>query len=128
MFARLYICCGLLLLASPLAAITPGGSYNLFNASSSTVEIQTGTVDHPQRKPWDLPRGFGDGGSGDHSALIYLRVKYPSGRVIIFDAQKIVSIKASRPLGGAWWVDDDGITYISSRDANLRRKRLFGHL
>ena len=128
MFARLCICCVWLLFASGLTAITPGGSYNLFNASSSAVEIQTGTVDRPQQKPWDLPRGFGDGGSGDHSALIFVRVKYPRGRVITFGAQKIARIKASRPLGGTWWIDDDGITYISSRDANLRRKRLFGHL
>src|SRR5438552_9428861 len=102
MLVRPWTCCVGLLFASALAAITLGGSYNLFNAASSAVEIQTGTVDRPQQKPWDLPRGFGDGGSGDHSGLIFLRIKYPSGRVITFGAQKIDRIKGSRPLGGTW--------------------------
>jgi hypothetical protein len=110
-----------LFLPTTLLAITPGGSYSLLNASSGPVSLQVGTAAHPNQQAWRLLRGFGDGGSGDHSELIFLRVKYPSGRTITFDAEHIRSVKAASQFRrGAWWIDDQGITYLPQREANIR--------
>jgi hypothetical protein len=104
-----------------LIGMTPGESYSVLNASSGSIWLQCGTVDRPNEKPWLLPRGHGDGGSGDHSELVFLRVRYPSGRTITLDADGIRRIKASSSFRrGAWWVDDSGVTYIRERDANIR--------
>ena len=103
----------LTLSTSSLLAITPGGSYSVLNASSSSVWLQCGTVAHPNQKTWLLARGSGDGGSGDHSELIFLRVKYPSGRTVTLDASHIRDTEArSHFRRGKWWIDDIGVTYF----------------
>jgi hypothetical protein len=103
--------------------MSPGGAYEVFNASSSTVQIQCGTIAHPSQKPFSIPRGFGDWGSGDHSELIFLRVKYPSSRTITLDRREMDRIRgASQFRRGAWWIDDSGVTYIAAREANFRQR------
>ncbi len=70
-------------------------------------------------------RGFSDGDSGDYTELIFLRVKYLSGRIITFDAEHLRLMKTeSQFRRGTWWIDDTGVTYISTRDANIRWRHL----
>lgn len=112
------------ILSSSLLAMSPGGSYTVLNASSGPVWLQCGTVARPLEEPWRLARGFGDNGSGDHTELILLRVRYANGRRITFDAEHLRRTKAASGFrNGAWWIDDRGVTYLSSREANIRWRR-----
>jgi len=119
-----YVICLSFVVAAQSFAITPGGAYEVFNASSGTVEIQCLTVDHPDaRQPVVLKRGFGSWGSGDQSELIALRIRYRNGKVIVFDRADIARLTARTDIHrGAWWIEDSGVTYIPRRDANFRQR------
>jgi hypothetical protein len=112
-----------LIAGSHLGAITPSGSYEVFNGSGGSVEIQCGTAAHPRQNAWTLPRGRGDAGSGDHSELTFLRVRYPSGRVIVLEERQIRRREAESGFtSGTWWIENSAVTYISRRDANFRKR------
>lgn len=119
-----------ILLAFLTTGFVPGGSYNLFNAASGTVTIQAKTIGRPSEKPYRLMRGYGSGGSGDHTKLIWLAVTLPTGRRIVLDEKELDRLKSTSksPRGifgghGEWWIDDSGITFLSSREGNIRSGR-----
>lgn len=106
-----------------LEAITPSGSYEVFNGSDGTVEIQCGTAAYPRQEAWSLPRGRGDAGSGDHSQLTFVRVRYRSGRIIVLTEKQILRTEAESGFpSGTWWIENSGLNYISRRDANFRKR------
>lgn len=127
---RLVLC--VLFFSSVFAkAITPGGSYSLFNASSSKITVQVKTVAEPNQRPYQLQRGFGDGGSGDHSKLIWLSVRLPDGRKMVLDEKDLDQRSADVSRGlfgghGVWWIDDSGITFLSSKEGSIRINRFLG--
>lgn len=117
MAAPKVIFCLLILAFFSAQAITPGGSYSLFNASSATLTIQARTAARPDAPAYKLPSGFGDSGSGDKTKLVELRITYPNGRRIILDEGQL----DRRMHGnGTWWIDDQGVTFISEKEANIR--------
>ena len=118
----------LIVSASFAEAITPGGSYSLFNGSSGTIIVQVRTVARPNQRPYQMSRGYGDGGSGDHSKLVGLSVTLPDGKKIVLDEKALDerSAHAARSLfggHGVWWIDDSGIRLLSSREGNIRINR-----
>jgi len=65
--------------------------------------------------------------SGDYGDLLSLTVKYTTGKLIKLNRGSLNRIKvASGLIHGVWWITDLDVEYISSRDANLRQRRLSG--
>ena len=118
---------GIFVMGFLMVGMVPGGSYSLFNASSGIITVELRTIGNPHQQPYRLMPGHGDGGSGDDTKLIWLAVTLPTGKRIVLDEKELDRRKAASNVGrglfsghGAWWIDDSGITFISSREANIQ--------
>jgi len=52
---------------------------------------------------------------------------YPSGKVLELSTNEIQRIEAASGLkDGVWWINDEGVEYISTKESLSRHKRMFG--
>jgi hypothetical protein len=112
-----------------LTGFVPGSSTSVVNACSGTVRVVYQTAAHPEPISVLLRRGRSLEASGDYSVITLLSVTFPTGRNEKLSSNDLNQLKSNSKLArGVWWIDDRGIGYISMRDANVRKRRLFGRL
>jgi len=116
-----------LLVSANLSAFVPGSTTTFINASNHVIRIQCKTVNRSYPSPMPLGRAQRLGLSGDRGDLLSLTVKYATGKSVRLDHRNLNRIKAASGLShGVWWITESGVDYISSRDANVRQRRLTG--
>ena len=117
----------ILVIAAVTAGFAWGGNNRFVNASSGPVSIHyrstTGSYSG------DVIRGGGLRITTDSGELISVKVTYRDNHIVKLDAGDVRRLKAM-VVGtrGVWWVEDSGVSYISSKEASTRQRRLFGKM
>jgi hypothetical protein len=112
-----------------LTGFVPGSSTSCVNATSGTITVACKTESHPNQAVTKLDRGNSFELSGDYSPLTWLQIKYATGTTITLSLGDLRRAReASTIRRGVWWIRDGGVDYISMREANIRKRKLFGRL
>ncbi len=120
-----------LLLFLAIAAISIGfiwgGNTRFFNASSGAVFVRyTSTTGSYSGH---IIRGGGLKDSTDNGELVSVTVQYEGNRTKTLSAPQVRRLKSAvADDHGVWWIDDSGITYLAGKTANIRQRKMFGHL
>jgi hypothetical protein len=116
-----------MVVAVALCGFVPGGRNVFWNASSGTIAVayQSSTIGPIKTH---LRRGTSLDMSNDKGEVISLRITYPDGRVQIFTADELQRLKVlSHADSGIWWITDQNVRFLSTRDGVRERAKFRKH-
>ena len=114
--------------ALPLLAFIPGPTRNVFkNGTYGDIRLKYESTALKLDKPVVIRYSSGLAMSGDGGTLLRVMIISPSGKVLELSTNEIQRIEAASGLkDGVWWINDEGVEYISTKESLSRHKRMFG--